>query len=94
MDRKSLGYLPSHEWVQIEGAAATIGITQFAVEQLTDLILIELPTVGSKITAGKSFGEVESVKAVSDLYCAGQWRSDRGQQQRHVQRAGSCRGPF
>jgi glycine cleavage system H protein len=68
MDRKSLGYLASHEWVQIQGNTATIGITQFAVEQLTDLILIELPAVGTKITAGKSFGEVESVKAVSDLY--------------------------
>jgi glycine cleavage system H protein len=68
MDRKSLGYLASHEWVQIQGANATIGITQFAVEQLTDLIMIELPAVGAKVTAGKSFGEIESVKAVSDLY--------------------------
>jgi glycine cleavage system H protein len=68
MDRKSLGYLVSHEWVHIQGNAATIGITQFAVEQLTDLIMIELPAVGTKITAGKSFGEIESVKAVSDLY--------------------------
>jgi glycine cleavage system H protein len=68
MDRKSLGYLASHEWVQIQGTTATIGITQFAVEQLTDLILIELPAVGAKLTAGKSFGEIESVKAVSDLY--------------------------
>ena len=68
MDRKSLGYLASHEWVQIQGATATIGISQFAVEQLTDLILIELPAVGAKLTAGKAFGEIESVKAVSDLY--------------------------
>jgi glycine cleavage system H protein len=68
MDRKSLGYLTSHEWVQIQGANATIGITQFAVEQLTDLIMIELPAVGAKVTAGKAFGEIESVKAVSDLY--------------------------
>lgn len=68
MDRKSLGYLPSHEWIQIQGNTATIGITQFAVEQLTDLIMIELPAVGTKVTAGKSFGEIESVKAVSDLY--------------------------
>ena len=68
MDRKSLGYLASHEWVQIQGGNATIGITQFAVEQLTDLIVIELPAVGAKVTAGKSFGEIESVKAVSDLY--------------------------
>ncbi len=68
MDRKSLGYLVSHEWVHIQGGTATIGITQFAVEQLTDLIMIELPAVGTKITAGKAFGEIESVKAVSDLY--------------------------
>jgi glycine cleavage system H protein len=68
MDRKSLGYLASHEWVHMQGSTATVGITQFAVEQLTDLIMIELPAVGTKVTAGKSFGEIESVKAVSDLY--------------------------
>jgi glycine cleavage system H protein len=68
MDRKSLKYLASHEWVYVEGNVATIGITQFAVEQLTDLIMIELPAVGTKVTAGKTFGEIESVKAVSDLY--------------------------
>ena len=68
MDRKSLKYLASHEWVYLEGNVATIGITQFAVEQLTDLIMIELPAVGTKVTAGKTFGEIESVKAVSDLY--------------------------
>lgn len=68
MDPKSLRYSPSHEWVSLEGEIATIGISRFAVDQLTDLIVIELPTVGAKLTAGKSFGEVESVKAVSDLY--------------------------
>ena len=68
MDRKSLRYLASHEWVKVDGSVATIGITQFAVEQLTDLIMIELPPVGTKVTAGKTFGEIESVKAVSDLY--------------------------
>ena len=68
MDRKSLRYLASHEWVNLEGNVATIGISQFAVEQLTDLIMIELPAVGTKVTAGKTFGEIESVKAVSDLY--------------------------
>jgi glycine cleavage system H protein len=65
---KSLRFSPSHEWVSLEGDIATIGISRFAVDQLTDLIVIELPAVGSKLTAGKSFGEVESVKAVSDLY--------------------------
>ena len=68
MDPKSLRFAPSHEWVSLEGDIATIGISRFAVDQLTDLIVIELPAVGSKLTAGKSFGEVESVKAVSDLY--------------------------
>jgi glycine cleavage system H protein len=68
MDRKLLRYLPSHEWVHLEGTVATVGITLFAVEQLTDLIMIELPAVGTKVTAGKTFGEIESVKAVSDLY--------------------------
>ena len=68
MDRKSLRYLASHEWVKLEGDIATVGISQFAVEQLTDLIMIELPAVGTKVTAGKTFGEIESVKAVSDLY--------------------------
>jgi glycine cleavage system H protein len=68
MDLKKLRYSPTHEWVSLEGDVATVGITKFAVDQLTDLILIELPAVGTRITAGKSFGEIESVKAVSDLY--------------------------
>jgi glycine cleavage system H protein len=68
MDLKALRYAPTHEWVQLEGDIATIGITRFAVDQLTDLIMIELPAVGTKVSAGKAFGEIESVKAVSDLY--------------------------
>lgn len=68
MDPKDLKYLPTHEWASIEGDVATIGISQFAIEQLTDLLTVELPKVGSQATAGKCFGEVESVKAVSDLY--------------------------
>jgi glycine cleavage system H protein len=68
MDPKSLKYSPTHEWVQVAGDLATIGISRFAVDQLTDLIMIDLPKVGSKLVPGKSFGEVESVKAVSDLY--------------------------
>jgi glycine cleavage system H protein len=68
MDRKSLLYLATHEWMNLEGNIATVGISQFAVDQLTDLIMIELPAVGTKVTAGKTFGEIESVKAVSDLY--------------------------
>src|SRR5215213_2900874 len=68
MDPQSLLFLPTHEWVLIQDDVATVGISQFAVEQLTDLLLVELPRVGDPVTAGKSFGEVESVKAVSDLY--------------------------
>jgi len=68
MDLNALKFLPTHEWVHLDGDIATIGISKFAVDQLTDLIVIDLPKVGSKVTPGKSFGEVESVKAVSDLY--------------------------
>jgi glycine cleavage system H protein len=65
---KDLRYTRSHEWVRAEGDTCTIGITHFAVEQLTDPVNIELPKVGKEVTAEKSFGEIESVKAVSDLY--------------------------
>ncbi|MDR3634187.1 MAG: glycine cleavage system protein GcvH [Isosphaeraceae bacterium] len=68
MDPKSLHYSPTHEWAYLEGDIATVGISKFAVDQLTDLIVIDLPAVGTQLTAGKTFGEVESVKAVSDLY--------------------------
>lgn len=68
MDPKTLRYSSTHEWVYVAGDLATIGISRFAVDQLTDLLLIELPAVGTKLVSGKSFGEVESVKAVSDLY--------------------------
>jgi glycine cleavage system H protein len=68
MDVNSLKYARSHEWVALEGKTATIGITDFAVHQLTDLVHIELPKVGRTVRAGESFGEVESVKAVSDVY--------------------------
>jgi glycine cleavage system H protein len=68
MDPKTLRFTPTHEWVLVEGGVATVGISRFAVDQLTDLIMIDLPSVGTKVTAGKGFGEVESVKAVSDLY--------------------------
>jgi len=68
MDPSTLRYTPTHEWVYLEGNEATVGISKFAVDQLTDLIMIELPAVGTRVTAGKTFGEIESVKAVSDLY--------------------------
>jgi glycine cleavage system H protein len=68
MDPKTLKFTPTHEWVHLDGDVATVGISRFAVDQLTDLIMIELPKVGTRVAPGKSFGEVESVKAVSDLY--------------------------
>jgi glycine cleavage system H protein len=72
MNPEELLYSPTHEWAHISDEAgakvATVGISAFAVEQLTDLVYIELPEVGRQVTAGKEFGEVESVKAVSPLY--------------------------
>jgi glycine cleavage system H protein len=70
IDPKTLKYAETHEWVQLDGDVATVGISKFAVDQLTDLILIDLSRagVGARLEAGKSFGEVESVKAVADLY--------------------------
>lgn len=68
MDPNSLKFTETHEWVALEGDVATVGISKFAVDQLTDLIMIDLPKPGTRVTAGKDFGAVESVKAVSDLY--------------------------
>ncbi len=68
MDLKTLRFTTTHEWVYLQGGEATIGISKFAVDQLTDLIMIELPEVGTRVIAGKTFGDIESVKAVSDLY--------------------------
>ena len=68
MDPATLKYSQSHEWLHLHGNTATIGITDFAVEALTDLVYVELPELGRTLNAGEIFGEVESVKAVSDLY--------------------------
>ena len=64
----NLQYTKSHEWVRIEDGTATIGITDHAQEELGDVVFVELPDEGTTIEAGDSFGTVESVKAVSDLY--------------------------
>ena len=61
-------YLKSHEWCKIERDIATIGITDHAVSHLSDLVFLDLPQKGSSVTIGESFGEIESVKAVSNLY--------------------------
>ena len=63
-----LKYTREHEWARVEGDRARIGITAFAQEQLGDVVFVELPKVGAKVTAMKTFGVVESVKAVSDLF--------------------------
>ena len=68
MSPSDLHYLESHEWVGRDGDAAVVGITDFAVNQLTDLVYVDLPKPGATVTKGETFGEVESVKAVSDLY--------------------------
>jgi len=62
-----LRYLETHEWARLEGDIVTIGISDFAVKHLTDLVYIDLPEVGDTLTKGERFGEIESVKAVSDL---------------------------
>jgi glycine cleavage system H protein len=61
-------YLATHEWHKFEGGLVTIGITHFAAEELADITFVELPKVGAAVSADKSFGEIESVKAASDLY--------------------------
>ena len=65
---EDLQYTKSHEWVRIEGETATIGITDHAQNELGDVVFVELPSEGDAFDAGESFGTVESVKAVSDLY--------------------------
>lgn len=61
-------YTKEHEWIKVDGNQATIGITDYAQNSLGDIVFVELPKVGDELSAGKSFGSVESVKAVSDLY--------------------------
>jgi len=64
-DRK---YTKEHEWIQANGNSATVGITNYAQESLGDIVFVETPKVGTELSAGKTFGTVESVKAVSDLF--------------------------
>ena len=74
MNPEQLRFAKSHEWVSVEqdprpaARLATIGISAFAVEALTDLVFMQLPEVGRHVSAGQSIGEIESVKAVSDIY--------------------------
>jgi len=61
-------YTKQREWIKADGNSATVGITNYAQESLGDIVLVETPKVGAELSAGKAFGTVESVKAVSDLY--------------------------
>lgn len=68
MDAAKYRYTQSHEWASVEGAIATVGISDFAVRTLTDLVYLELPKIGRSLKVGDTFGVVESVKAASDLF--------------------------
>ena len=65
---EDLRYLDSHEYVRLEGEIATIGVSAFAIDQLGDIVFLELPEIGDELQIGESFGTIESVKAVEDLY--------------------------
>ncbi|MBE9247246.1 glycine cleavage system protein GcvH [Microcystis aeruginosa LEGE 00239] len=65
---EDLRYLETHEYVRLEGEIATLGISAFAVDQLGDIVFLELPELGEALEVGSSFGTIESVKAVEDLY--------------------------
>jgi glycine cleavage system H protein len=68
MRPEGLKFLKTHEWVKVEGQTATIGITDYAVGHLSDLVFLDLPDLGTDLMQNEPFGEIESVKAVSDLY--------------------------
>jgi glycine cleavage system H protein len=65
---EDLRYTDDHEWLRVEGSDGTVGVTAYAADQLGDVVFVELPAAGTRLTARQSFGVVESVKAVSDLY--------------------------
>lgn len=67
-DPETLGYTPDHEWVRIDGSIATVGITSFAAAKLGDIVYVDLPAVGSALTAGSVVGEIESTKSVGELF--------------------------
>ena len=66
---QELNYTKDHEWIRIEDGRGRVGVTHYAQEQLGDVVYVELPEVGSSFQQGEQFGSIESVKAVSDLYC-------------------------
>ncbi len=68
MIKDELRYTKEHEWLSIEGSIATVGITDFAQGELGDIVFVELPTVGTGVSAGDSFGTIEAVKTVAELF--------------------------
>ena len=68
MDPSTLRYTRTHEWASAEGDLVTVGITKFATDQMTDITYVELPHLGDHVFTGQAFGEVETVKAVNDLF--------------------------
>lgn len=67
-DLQALKYTAEHEWVQVDGSVATVGITAYAAEKLGDIVFVDLPKVGSTVTTGTVVGEIESTKSVGELY--------------------------
>ncbi|GAA3761465.1 glycine cleavage system protein GcvH [Microbacterium kribbense] len=67
-DLTSLSYTAEHEWIARAGDTATVGITDYAADQLGDVVFVDLPAVGTQVTAGQTCGEIESTKSVGDLY--------------------------
>ena len=65
---EDLKYTNSHEYIRLEGSTATVGITAFAIDQLGDIVFLDLPEIGTKVEKGQTFGTIESVKAVEDIY--------------------------
>ena len=69
MNPPELHYTKDHEWIRVEGVHGQVGITDYAQQQLGDIVFVELPEVGVSLSKGEQFGSIESVKAVSDLFC-------------------------
>ena len=94
MDLKTLRYTPTHEWVHLEGNVATVGITKFAVDQLTDLIMIELPAVGTRLVRRQGFRRDRERQGRQRPVRPGRRRGDRGQRRRRRQRPAPGRRPL
>jgi len=65
----NLRYTKDHEWIELKGDVATVGVSHFAQKELGDVVFVELPEVGRRLKQGEEFGTIESVKAVSEIYC-------------------------